>query len=104
MFNSHSLLHSGSHCALIKAELRKKTGVRKYQVLLGAQVNQPPPRINVARQDYGILFNTSIKTRAGSLQFWAGSVPEPTEVPRERSAGVTKADKGAPQLQCSTDT
>ena len=42
MFNSHSLLHSGSLCALSKAELRKKKGVRKHQILRGSQVNQLP--------------------------------------------------------------
>lgn len=52
MFNSHSLLHSGSLCAS-RAELEKEKGVRKQQAFPGAQSTCRPPPTDVGQTKLG---------------------------------------------------
>lgn len=67
MFNSHSLLHSGSHCALIKAELRKKTGVRKYQVQSPGQPTPATHKCSQARLGHPVQYQHQDKSRVTAV-------------------------------------
>lgn len=78
---STAILYSRSLCAST-AELGKEKGVRKQQALLsGSPVNLPPTtcrcRSNKTRASCSI---PALQTGAESLQFWAESVPELTEI------------------------
>lgn len=103
MFNSHSLLHSGSLCAS-KAELRKKkTGNIRF--FWEPRPTNRPPSINVGQARLGRPVQLpASRQEQGHCSSGRNLSLSSQRSPREQSAGVTKADKGAPQLQCYTDT